>query len=63
MLVSFLDMERAAMSEWSADDFNAKAVDYFSTHNLDNPPVLEDDKLRKIRDKVRELHIQWGIRA
>jgi len=56
-------MERAAMSEWSADDFNAKAVDYFSTHNLDNPPVLEDDKLRKIRDKVRELHIQWGIRA
>jgi hypothetical protein len=60
LIVGFLDMERAAMSEWSADEFNAKAADYFSTHKLDNPPILADHQLRKIRDKVRELHIRWG---
>jgi len=60
LLVSFLDSERAAMSQLSADDFNARAADYFSTHKLDNPPILDEDQLRNIRNKVRELHIQWG---
>jgi hypothetical protein len=60
LIVSYLDMERAAMTEWPADDFNAKAADYFATHKLDNPPIVDDAQLRQIRDKVRELHIQWG---
>jgi hypothetical protein len=60
LIVGFLDMERATMSEWSADEFNAKAADYFSTHNLDNPPILDDHQLRMIRDKARELHILWS---
>jgi hypothetical protein len=60
LIVGFLETERAAMSEWPADEFNAKAADYFSTHNLDNPPILNDGQLRKIRDKARELYIRWG---
>ena len=60
LLVSFLDTERASMSKLPADDFNARAADYFSTHKLANPPVLAEDQLREIRDKVRDLHIQWG---
>jgi hypothetical protein len=60
LLVSYLDMERASMTEWPAEDFNAKAADYFATHKLDNPPIFKEDQLRKIRDKVRELHILWG---
>jgi hypothetical protein len=60
LVVSFLDRERASMSELPADDFNARAADYFSSHKLENPPILAEDQLRKIRDKVRELHIQWG---
>jgi hypothetical protein len=53
-------MERAAMSQLSAADFNAKAADYFSTNKLGNPPILDDRQLRTIRDKARELHIRWG---
>jgi hypothetical protein len=53
-------MERASMTEWPAEDFNSKAADYFATHKLDNPPILDEAQLRKIRDKVRELHIHWG---
>jgi hypothetical protein len=41
LIVGFLDTERAAMSEWSADEFNAKAADYFSTHKLNNPPIKD----------------------
>ena len=60
LLVSFLDMERASISELPVDDFNARAADYFSIHKLENPPVLVEDQLRTIRNKVRDLHIQWG---
>src|SRR5262245_10963008 len=60
LVVGFLDMERAEMSELSAADFNAKAAVYFSTHKLDNPPILDDHQLRAMRAKARELHIRWG---
>jgi hypothetical protein len=60
LLVSYLDLERASMTVWPAEDFNAKAADYFATHKLENPPIFNEDQLRKIRDKVRELHIEWG---
>jgi hypothetical protein len=60
LLAGYLDLERASLSEWPADEFNAKAALYYATHNLDNPPVLDDQQLREIRDRVRELHIRWG---
>jgi hypothetical protein len=60
LVVGFLDLERAEMSELSAADFNAKAADYFSTYKLDNPPILDDHQLRAMRAKARELHIRWG---
>lgn len=60
LIVGFLETERAVLSEYPAADFNAKAADYYSTHKLDNPPVLDDQQLRTIRAKVRELHILWS---
>ena len=59
IIVGFLDTERASGTRWSADEFNDKAADYYSDHNLRTPPpVLTDDDLARIRQRRAELFAQ-----
>ena len=59
-IVGFLDQERGAGVEWSADEFGVAAVTYFAKHGLDSPRVVTDDDLRLVRDTRRELFAQWA---
>jgi len=58
--VGFLDQERAAGVEWSAADFNATAATYYAQHGVPGGCTVSDEDLRRIREKRRELFVQWA---
>lgn len=59
LIVGFLDMERAAGVEWSADDHNEKARFYYQEHGLSGSCRVSEEELGRIRALLRELVVQW----
>ena len=60
LIVGFLDGERAGGVQWTADDFNEKAALYYSEHGLVDPPTLDEETLRQIRDAAQQLREKWA---
>ena len=60
LLVGFLDRERGAGVEWSADDFNSSAATHYAERGLSGAPVVTDQHLRDVRDKRRGLFARWA---
>ena len=60
LLVGFLDRERGAGVEWSADDFNAAAATHYAERGVGGAPVVSEGELRNVRDKRRELFARWA---
>ena len=62
LLVGFLDRERGAGVQWSADDFNTSATTHYAERGVSGapPPRVTDDDLNKVRDRRRELFARWA---
>ena len=60
LLVGFLDHERGAGVQWSADDFNASAATHYAERGPENAPHLTDEDLNTVRDRRRELFARWA---
>jgi hypothetical protein len=60
LLVGFLDRERGAGVEWSADDFNSTAATHYAERGVTAAPVVSEADLRNVRDKRRELFARWA---
>lgn len=60
LIVGFFDLERAAGTEWTAEQFNAAAAAYHAQHGVPGACVLSDDDLRRIRDARRGLFARWN---
>jgi hypothetical protein len=60
LIAGLLDTERAGFERWSAEEFNAQVARYYETHKLENPPLLNDEELNKIRELARELRNRWA---
>jgi hypothetical protein len=58
-VVGALDVERAGGSEWSAEDFNAQAANYFAGKGSPAPRPLSDADLSCVRSRIAELHALW----
>lgn len=59
LIVGFLDAERAAGVEWSAEDFNDKATRYFAQHGLPGSLRITESELQQIRARLGELAARW----
>ena len=60
LIVGFLDGERSARVEWTAEDFNNNAAAFFTERGFANPPTLDDETLRRIRAAARQLTERWA---
>ena len=60
LVVGFLDRERASGMEWPASDFNQAAATYRDQHGLHDSPVVTDEDLRQVRDRMCELLARWA---
>jgi hypothetical protein len=60
LLVGFLDRERGAGVQWSADDFNTSATTHYAERGVSGAPRVTDDDLNKVRDRRRELFARWA---
>jgi hypothetical protein len=60
LIVGFLDGERAAGEEWSAEEFNTNLATYYAEHAISGACTISDEQLREIRRKRRELFSRWG---
>jgi hypothetical protein len=64
LIVGFLDLERAAGVEWTAEDFTEKAAAYYADHGLAGPPpTLTEAQLQAIRARARGLFMDWAAIA
>ena len=68
LLVGFLDAERASMTgvgePWSAADLSAQAADFYAARGVDaTPPVVSDEQLAAIRERLADLFARWDALA
>ena len=68
LLVGFLDVERASMAgagpQWTAADLSAQADAFYAARGFDaTPPVVTDDQLAAIRERVVDLFTRWEALA
>jgi hypothetical protein len=59
LLVSFLESERAAGTEWPAAEFNDRVAQFQAERGLPSPTDLDEELLRRIRDTAEELRARW----
>jgi hypothetical protein len=59
LIVGFLDTERAGGVEWSANEFNQNAANYYAQHGLPGSCRVTDEQLGRIRGLLRELTARW----
>ena len=66
--MGFLDVERASMAgagpQWTAADLSAQADAFYAARGFDaTPPVVTDDQLAAIRERVVDLFTRWEALA
>ena len=66
LLVGFFDAERRSRDMWSAEAFNAHAVQYVAGSKAAGkmtPPVLTDEQIARVRALRAELFERWSALA
>jgi hypothetical protein len=68
LLVGFLDAERASVTgdgqPWTAADLSAQAAAFYAARGFDaTPPVVTDDQLAAIRERLAGLFARWDALA
>lgn len=63
LIVGFLDLERAAGAEWSADELNRNARTYAEERKAPTFFTLSEAELRRIRSERRTLFARWAALA
>jgi hypothetical protein len=59
LIVGLLDSERTAGVEWTTDEFNAHAAQFFQTHGVPSPVNVTGPQLTRIRERMADLFARW----
>lgn len=60
LIAGFLDVERTNGVEWTADEFNKNAANYYAQHGLSGSCRVTDEQLKRIREMLSELIARWN---
>jgi hypothetical protein len=59
-VVGLFDVQRSLGVEWTADEVNEQARIFATARGTPAPPVLADDEVSKIRQRIRDLFERWN---
>jgi hypothetical protein len=58
--VGLFDVQRSLGVEWTADEVNDQARVFAAARGTPAPPVLTDEEVTTIRERVRDLFERWN---